>query len=80
MCAFGGNAGWGQYYGGPNDSGTGLFVNNTDQPVKNDGVHNTVGSLAVGIITLIPELQNLMALLHLNRPTNVVCSVEEQAG
>ena len=42
--AFGGNAGWDEYYGGPNDSGTGLFVNNTDQAVKNDGKLSTVGS------------------------------------
>ena len=44
MCVYGGNAGWDKYYGGPNDSGTGLFVNNTDQAVKNDGKLNTVGS------------------------------------
>lgn len=44
VCAFGGNAGWGQYYGGPDDSGTGLFVNNTDQSVKNESRLDTVGA------------------------------------
>ena len=44
ICAFGGNAGWDKYYGGPNDSGTGLFVNNTDQRVALDGLQDTVGS------------------------------------